>query len=95
MAAKKSFKQDVAENFITTAPEPEKKAAPAKKKAGVAAAVPEGYKLVPENKSERMQLLVRPTIKDGIRKEAEAQGISMNDLVNNIFKEYLERKGKK
>ena len=57
--------------------------------------IPKGYKLVKENKSQRMQLLVRPTLKDAIRAEAEAQGgISMNDLVNNILEEYLERKGK-
>ena len=50
--------------------------------------------LVKENKSERMQLLIRPALKDAIRAEAEAQGLSMNDLVNNIFEEYIERKGK-
>ena len=56
--------------------------------------VPKGYMLVKENKSERMQLLIRPALKDAIRAEAEAQGLSMNDLVNNIFEEYIERKGK-
>ncbi len=53
--------------------------------------IPKGYKLVKENKSKRMQLLVRPAIKDAIRAKAKAQGLSMNDLVNNIFEEYLGR----
>ena len=56
--------------------------------------IPKGYKLVKENKSERMQLLVRPALKEAIKQEAEAQGLSMNELVNTIFEEYLERKGR-
>lgn len=50
-----------------------------------------GYKVVKENKSERMQILLRPTTKDAIRELAAEQGLSMNDLVNNIFEEYIER----
>ena len=88
--AKKDFKKNTAELFISAAEE--KEVAPVQQEAGVA--IPKGYKLVKENKSQRMQLLVRPALKDAIRSEAEAQGLSMNDLVNNIFEEYLERKGK-
>ena len=55
--------------------------------------LPKGYKLVKENKSERMQLLVRPATKEAIKKAAAAQGLSMNDLVNNILDEYAERQG--
>lgn len=65
-----------------------------KKQMPTSGEVPKGYMLVKENKSERMQLLIRPALKDAIRAEAEAQGLSMNDLVNNIFEEYIERKGK-
>lgn len=84
--AKKNYHMNTAELFIsaaeeTPAPQPE-------------VSIPKGYKLVKENKSERMQLLVRPALKEAIRKAAEAQGLSMNDLVNNIFEEYIERKGK-
>ena len=88
--AKKDFKKNTAELFISAAEE--KEVAPVQQEAGVA--IPKGYKLVKENKSQRMQLLVRPALKDAIRAEAEAQGLSMNDLVKNIFEEYLERKGK-
>jgi predicted HicB family RNase H-like nuclease len=79
--------------FISDAQKEEQKEAPhAADQTGLT--VPKGYKLVKENKSQRMQLLIRPTLKDAIRAEAEAQGLSMNDLVNNIFEEYLERQGK-
>ena len=88
--AKKDFKKNAVEMFISAAEEQE--APQQMQEAGVA--IPKGYKLVKENKSQRMQLLVRPALKDAIRAEAEAQGLSMNDLVNNIFEEYLERKGK-
>lgn len=54
--------------------------------------IPKGYKLVKENKSQRMQILIRPATKNAIKAEAEAQGLSMNDLANNIFEEYLERR---
>ena len=40
-----------------------------------------------------MQLLVRPATKEAIKKAAAAQGLSMNDLVNNILDEYAERQG--
>ena len=85
----KNFKKNTAELFISAADEPQE--APQQIQEGVN--IPKGYKLVKENKSERMQLLVRPALKEAIKKEAEAQGLSMNELVNGIFEEYLERKG--
>lgn len=86
MAQKKDFKKNPVEMFISTE-EPQEAPAPE----GVT--IPKGYKLVKENKSERMQLLVRPATKDAIRQAAAAQGISMNDLVNQILDEYAERQG--
>lgn len=56
--------------------------------------IPKGYKLIKEYKSERMQLLLRPAIKEAIKAEAAAQGISANELANTIFEEYLKGKGK-
>ena len=88
--AKKDFKKNTAELFISAAEEE-----PARQTAeqdGVT--IPKGYRLVKENKSDRMQLLVRPALKEAIKQEAAAQGVSMNDLVNCIFEEYLERKGR-
>lgn len=85
----KNFKKNPAELFISAADEPQTGTQQAQE--GVT--IPKGYKLVKENKSERMQLLVRPVVKDAIKKAADEQGLSMNELVNGIFEEYLERKG--
>lgn len=85
--AKKDFKKNTAELFISTA-EPEEV-----KPQASGQDIPKGYMLVKEKKSERMQLLVRPTLKEAIKKEAKAQGVSMNDLINNIFEEYLDERG--
>lgn len=56
----------------------------------VVAPIPEGYRLVPELKSERAQFLLKPSIKEGIQALAATQGLSMNELVNRILEEYLE-----
>ena len=52
-----------------------------------------GYKIgyIPENKTERMQLLVKPSIKKAIKELSTKRGLSMNELINQIFEEYLER----
>lgn len=57
--------------------------------------IPRGYKLVKETKSERMQLLVTPTVKEEIKIIAVKDGVSMNDLANRIFEEYLKKRGEK
>ena len=86
----KNFKKNTAELFISAADETQE--APQAAQEGFS--IPKGYKLVKESKSERMQLLVSKTLKDAIKQEAKAQGLSMNELANAIFEEYLERKGK-
>lgn len=53
--------------------------------------IPKGYRLAPEYKSARIQLLVKPATKDTIQKTAAAQGLSMNELINRILDEYAER----
>lgn len=95
--AKKEFKTNPAMQFIS-APE-EEKATPkktAKKEEPAQELIPPaGYVLKRESKSERMQLLVRPTTKQALKKLAEDKGgISVNDLANTIFEEYIERQGK-
>ena len=84
MAEKKGFRQSVAGDFISGAAEPE----PA---AGFT--IPKGYTLKKESKTARLQLLIRPTTKDSMRKIAAAQGVSLNDLANTVFEEYIERQG--
>ena len=99
--AKKDFRKTAAELFISSAEEEQdapQEAPQAPQEAPQTAqegfTIPRGYRLAKELKSERMQLLLRPALKESIRQEAAEQGLSMNDLVNNIFEEYLERKGK-
>ena len=52
--------------------------------------IPEGYKLVKEYKTERIQLLIRPTTKAALKQKAAAQGTSLNDLINQILDKYTE-----
>ena len=84
---KKDFKKNTAELFISAAEEQREAPQPA----GVT--IPKGYRLVKELKSERMQLLVRKATKEAIKNAAAAQGISMNDFVNTILDDYVERQG--
>lgn len=55
--------------------------------------IPEGYMLVPETKSVRMQLLIKPEIKNGIKKAAAQRDTSMNDLLNTIMYDFLKQEG--
>lgn len=47
--------------------------------------LPEGYMLVRESKSRRVQLLIRPSIYEGIKEIAKKKGKSINDYVNDLF----------
>ena len=96
---KKDFKKNAAELFITTPAdqEPGQDAAPDPEQIegdpypATVFNIPTGYRLVKEKKSERLQVLIRPNTKDALKKEAAAQGVSVNDLVNIIIEEYIER----
>lgn len=87
MASKfsKATRKNPTETFLSTAEEPKEEAK------AQDPAIPEGYKLVKESKSERLQLLIRPTTKKRLKVEAIAQGVSVNDLVSTILEDYLER----
>lgn len=53
---------------------------------------PEGYKLNPlyvEKKSKRLQLLIQPSLHEKLKKKAQAEGTSVNDLVNGILQDAL------
>lgn len=97
MAAKKSFKKNTAEMFLTAEPEEvlELSGTTPAADPGESLQIPDGYKLVPETKSERLQLLLKPSIKKGLQKAAHEEYTSMNDLANDIFAEYLERRAGK
>ena len=86
----KSFKRNAAEMFISTSEEPAPKTTPKKKAPKEAPAIPRGYVIAKAPRSSRMQLLVRPELKEELAKQAQAQGVSVNDLCNTIFDNYLE-----
>jgi hypothetical protein len=44
-----------------------------------------------EIKNRRVQLLLQPSTAEGLKAAATKQGISFNELANNIFKEYLRK----
>ena len=55
--------------------------------------LPEGYRLVKESKSRRVQLLVRPSIYEGIKKLAEDSKQSVNDYLNDLFEKEVYQNG--
>lgn len=91
MAKKKSFIDNPALQFISTA-EPEEtrqeereistpQAKPAEKP-------PEGYKINPlyvETKSRRLQLVLQPSLYDRVKEGAAAAGLSVNEYVHQIL----------
>lgn len=91
MAKKGNFIQNPAEFFISAAETGDN--APGSSAPDTGMEIPKGYKLVKESKTTRMQLLMRPLTKQALKRTADAKGVSMNDLVNDIIEEYLERAG--
>lgn len=97
--AKKSFKDSInpAMSFISQesidraegeTPTTEETTAKGKR----TAKAPEGYKLNPlyiETKSERLQLLIQPSLKAKLKEKAKREGTSVNDLVNSILYDAL------
>lgn len=56
------------------------------------ATAPEGYKLNPlyvETKSRRLQLLIQPSLHEKLKKRAEREHTSVNDLIHTILQEEL------
>lgn len=53
--------------------------------------IPTGYRLAPEPKSERLQLLIQPTTKTAIKEIAADKNISVNELVNDALKDYIAK----
>ncbi len=49
----------------------------------------EGYKLVPEAKSKRLQLLIQPSLYNRVKQRADANGTSINNTIHNILSNVL------
>ena len=88
--AKKTFKDNPALQFISTAEEEEQEVTPAQKAPTTAAKAPEGYKLNPlyvETKTRRLQLVLQPSLFDRVKKEAKKSGLSVNEYVHRVLDE--------
>ena len=86
--AKKTFKDNPALQFISTAgEETEEREQTAE---AVSAKAPEGYKLNPlyvETKSRRLQLVLQPSLYDRVKARAKASGLSVNEYCHQILDE--------
>lgn len=51
--------------------------------------IPAGYRIVKEAKTHRMQLVIRPSTKEQLRKTAAADGISVNEWINRAIEKEL------
>ena len=86
--SKKDFKKTAAEIFISGAGEPqeaqEAPAGPQEDKRAERTGKPV------QTKSERLQLLIRPTTKKALQAEAARRHVSVNELINSILEEHLQ-----
>jgi len=88
--AKKTFKDNPALQFISTAEEEEQEVTPAQEAPTTAAKAPEGYKLNPlyvETKTRRLQLVLQPSLFNRVKKNAKKSGLSVNEYVHRILDE--------
>ncbi len=89
--AKKTFKDNPALQFISSAEEEQTTTDQQPKKAPREAFTPpEGYRINPsylEIKSRRLQLLLPPSLHEKIKGRAEKLGMSVNECINRILEE--------
>lgn len=55
-------------------------------------AVPERFKIVPEAKSRRLQLLLQPSLYTRIKAKAKEERASVNETIHNILNDALREK---
>lgn len=87
--AKKTFKDNPALQFISTAKEEEQEVTPAQGTPTIEKA-PEGYKLnslYVETKTRRLQLVLQPSLFDRVKKTAKKSGLSVNEYVHRVLDE--------
>lgn len=78
-------------NVEITKEEPKEEGTPRKKK-GYRTVYVDGKPVEIESKSKRLQLLITPTLHTKAKKQAKAEGLSLNELFNKALAEYLEEK---
>lgn len=105
MAAKKDFKKDnPVMNFISN-PETEEKEEPATTATapqpetinpGTIGKPPAGYKINPlyiETKTKRVNLVLQPSLAERMKRSAQKQGVSVNEMVSEVMRNYLDELG--
>lgn len=55
--------------------------------------IPVGYQLVPEYKTERIQLLIRPSIKRETIRLAKEKGKSLNEYIEQLLEANISAAG--
>ena len=86
--AKKEFKT-TSERFISvTSPAVQHKEV--ETYSPIAPNIPDGYKLVRESKTDRLQLMIRPTTHAKLKKYAEDNGISKNEVINMLLENFFK-----
>ena len=87
MAIRKPFKEEnPALSFITPTEESEEPV-------NTAVKPPKGYKYNPEyieTKSKRVQMLMQPSLHTALKQVAAKQGISVNEAMHEILKQYVD-----
>lgn len=88
MATKKDFTAGLKETIITgqkTTPESHQKRATPENKGGLNFILER-----PETKSKRVQLLVKPSVYDEIKKYCDLREVSVNDLINQLLEQLIK-----
>lgn len=90
--AKKTFKDNPALQFISTAGEEadETKDTIQTQAPATERKAPEGYKLNPlytETKSRRLQLVLQPSLYDRVKAKAKQNGLSVNEYIHRTLDE--------
>ena len=57
--------------------------------------VPEGYRLVRESRTARLQILVRPGIHAKLKSIAAEEQTSVNEIVNGLIEEFVANREEK
>lgn len=53
--------------------------------------IPVGYTLKKESRTKRLQLLVTPSMMDGLKAIADKEGKSINQVANDALEEYVRK----
>lgn len=95
--AKKTFKDSInpAMSFISQKNiDKSEGKTPATTEAKIPDKAPEGYKFNPlyiETKSKRLQLLIQPSLHEKLKRKAQVENTSVNNLVNSILQDALAK----